>query len=109
MELGSVAHKYFLLNLRLPVNSTTNVGVGEIKDIQVVVSGRLCHLPSSVLLPVCCQDAMLNDPLTSGHPPEWRLHQSVAQHEDTERPWDLRGHAVVLVQNHPGGEAAGSP
>ncbi|XP_075878622.1 protein wntless homolog isoform X2 [Nelusetta ayraudi] len=36
MELGSVAHKYYLLNLRLPANSTTNVGVGEIKDVLVV-------------------------------------------------------------------------
>lgn len=38
MELGSVAHKYFLMNLRLPVNDTMNVGIGEIKDIHVVVS-----------------------------------------------------------------------
>lgn len=52
---------------------------------------------------------MFNDPLTSGHPPERRLHQSVAQHEDTERPRGLRGHAVVLAQNRPGGEAAGAP
>ncbi|XP_068564023.1 protein wntless homolog [Cebidichthys violaceus] len=36
MELGSVAHKYFLINLRLPVNDTVNVGIGEIKDIHVV-------------------------------------------------------------------------
>uniref|UniRef100_A0A3Q2VE44 Wnt ligand secretion mediator n=1 Tax=Haplochromis burtoni TaxID=8153 RepID=A0A3Q2VE44_HAPBU len=36
MELGSVAHKYFLMNLRLPVNDTMNVGIGEIKDIHVV-------------------------------------------------------------------------
>ncbi|XP_051233617.1 protein wntless homolog isoform X4 [Dicentrarchus labrax] len=36
MELGSVAHKYFLINLRLPVNDTVNVGIGEIKDIQIV-------------------------------------------------------------------------
>lgn len=40
LELGCVAHKYFLINLRLPVNDTTNVGVGEIKDVQVVVSPR---------------------------------------------------------------------
>nr|XP_040040977.1 protein wntless homolog isoform X3 [Gasterosteus aculeatus aculeatus] len=36
MELGSVAHKYFLFNLRLPVNDTVNVGIGEIKDIHIV-------------------------------------------------------------------------
>ncbi|XP_029285876.1 protein wntless homolog isoform X2 [Cottoperca gobio] len=36
MELGSVAHKYFLINLRLPVNDTVNVGIGEIKDIHIV-------------------------------------------------------------------------
>ncbi|KAM8875850.1 protein wntless homolog isoform 3-T3 [Spinachia spinachia] len=36
MELGSVAHKYFLFNLRLPVNDTVNVGIGEVKDIHVV-------------------------------------------------------------------------
>ncbi|XP_030289929.1 protein wntless homolog [Sparus aurata] len=36
MELGSVAHKYFLVNLRLPVNDTVNTGIGEIKDIQIV-------------------------------------------------------------------------
>uniref|UniRef100_A0A3Q3KUH1 Wnt ligand secretion mediator n=1 Tax=Labrus bergylta TaxID=56723 RepID=A0A3Q3KUH1_9LABR len=36
MELGSVAHKYFLINLRLPVNDTVNVGIGDIKDVHVV-------------------------------------------------------------------------
>nr|XP_046247772.1 protein wntless homolog [Scatophagus argus] len=36
MELGSVAHKYFLINLRLPVNDTVNAGIGEIKDIHIV-------------------------------------------------------------------------
>ncbi|XP_034438605.1 protein wntless homolog isoform X2 [Hippoglossus hippoglossus] len=36
MELGTVAHKYFLINLRLPVNDTMNVGIGEIKDIHMV-------------------------------------------------------------------------
>lgn len=40
MEIGSVAHKYYLLNIRLPVNEKKkiNVGIGEIKDIQLVVS-----------------------------------------------------------------------
>lgn len=40
MEVGSVAHKYYLLNIRLPVDERKkiNVGIGEIKDIQVVVS-----------------------------------------------------------------------
>lgn len=43
MEVGSVAHKYYLLNIRLPVNERKkiNVGIGEIKDIRLVVS---CHL-----------------------------------------------------------------
>ncbi|XP_069560040.1 protein wntless homolog [Brachyistius frenatus] len=36
VEMGSVAHKYFLINLRLPVNDTVNVGIGEIKDIHLV-------------------------------------------------------------------------
>ncbi|KAM7388741.1 hypothetical protein PAMP_024894 [Pampus punctatissimus] len=36
MELGSVAHKYFLINIRLPVNDTVNVGIGEIKDVHIV-------------------------------------------------------------------------
>ncbi|XP_029356283.1 protein wntless homolog [Echeneis naucrates] len=36
MELSTVAHKYFLINLRLPVNDTMNVGIGEIKDVHLV-------------------------------------------------------------------------
>uniref|UniRef100_A0A3P8T8Q1 Wnt ligand secretion mediator n=1 Tax=Amphiprion percula TaxID=161767 RepID=A0A3P8T8Q1_AMPPE len=38
MEVGSVAHKYYLLNIRLPVNDRkkVNVGIGEIKDIRLV-------------------------------------------------------------------------
>ncbi|XP_041805659.1 protein wntless homolog isoform X2 [Chelmon rostratus] len=38
MEVGSVAHKYYLLNIRLPVNERkkVNVGIGEIKDIRLV-------------------------------------------------------------------------
>ncbi|KAK2907450.1 hypothetical protein Q8A73_008523 [Channa argus] len=36
MELGSVAHKYFLINMRLPVNDTVNTGIGEIKDVHIV-------------------------------------------------------------------------
>nr|XP_033506726.1 protein wntless homolog isoform X3 [Epinephelus lanceolatus] len=38
MEVGSVAHKYYLLNIRLPVNEKKkiNVGIGEIKDIRFV-------------------------------------------------------------------------
>lgn len=43
MEVGSVAHKYYLLNIRLPVNERkkVNIGIGEIKDIRLVVSFRL--------------------------------------------------------------------
>ncbi|XP_070602234.1 protein wntless homolog isoform X1 [Erythrolamprus reginae] len=38
MEIGTVAHKYYLLNIRLPVNEKAgiNVGIGEIKDIRLV-------------------------------------------------------------------------
>lgn len=51
MEIGSVAHKYYLINIRLPVNDRKgiNVGIGEIKDIRLVVSALslLCHLGSA--------------------------------------------------------------
>nr|XP_060628638.1 protein wntless homolog [Anolis sagrei ordinatus] len=38
MEIGTVAHKYYLVNIRLPVNEKKgiNVGIGEIKDIRLV-------------------------------------------------------------------------
>ncbi|MEE6522718.1 hypothetical protein FKM82_021332, partial [Ascaphus truei] len=38
MELGSVAHKYYLLNIKLPVNERKkiNVGIGEIRDLRIV-------------------------------------------------------------------------
>uniref|UniRef100_A0A1A8PDG7 Wntless homolog n=1 Tax=Nothobranchius rachovii TaxID=451742 RepID=A0A1A8PDG7_9TELE len=38
MEVGSVAHKYYLLNIRLPVNERKkiNLGIGDIKDIHLV-------------------------------------------------------------------------
>ncbi|XP_019203846.1 protein wntless homolog isoform X2 [Oreochromis niloticus] len=38
MEVGSVAHKYYLLNIRLPVNERKkiNVGIAEIRDIRLV-------------------------------------------------------------------------
>ncbi|KAH0618515.1 hypothetical protein JD844_017795 [Phrynosoma platyrhinos] len=38
MEIGTVAHKYYLINIRLPVNEKKgiNVGIGEIKDIRLV-------------------------------------------------------------------------
>lgn len=46
MEIGSVAHKYYLINIRLPVNERKgiNVGIGEIKDIRLVVSVCLASL-----------------------------------------------------------------
>ncbi|XP_014746567.1 PREDICTED: protein wntless homolog [Sturnus vulgaris] len=51
MEIGSVAHKYYLINIRLPVNDRKgiNVGIGEIKDIRLVVSvlSLLCPHPLS--------------------------------------------------------------
>ncbi|KAG8437147.1 hypothetical protein GDO86_008010 [Hymenochirus boettgeri] len=38
MELGSVAHKFYLLNIKLPVDEPKkiNLGIGEIKDMNVV-------------------------------------------------------------------------
>ncbi|KAM5148332.1 protein wntless homolog isoform 1-T1 [Mantella aurantiaca] len=38
IELGSVAHKYYLLNIRLPINERKkiNVGIGEINDLRLV-------------------------------------------------------------------------
>ncbi|OCT84803.1 hypothetical protein XELAEV_18022960mg [Xenopus laevis] len=38
MELGSVSHKYYLFNIRLPVNERQkmNIGIGEIRDMHVV-------------------------------------------------------------------------
>uniref|UniRef100_A0A8C5QGJ5 Wnt ligand secretion mediator n=1 Tax=Leptobrachium leishanense TaxID=445787 RepID=A0A8C5QGJ5_9ANUR len=38
LELGSVAHKYYLLNIKLPVNDQKkiNLGIGEIKDLRLV-------------------------------------------------------------------------
>uniref|UniRef100_A0A3B5LBI6 Wnt ligand secretion mediator n=1 Tax=Xiphophorus couchianus TaxID=32473 RepID=A0A3B5LBI6_9TELE len=38
MEVGSVAHKYYLINIRLPVKDrkTVNNGIGEIRDIRLV-------------------------------------------------------------------------
>uniref|UniRef100_A0A087YHT3 Wnt ligand secretion mediator n=1 Tax=Poecilia formosa TaxID=48698 RepID=A0A087YHT3_POEFO len=38
MEVGSVAHKYYLINIRLPVNERkkVNIGIGEIRDIRLV-------------------------------------------------------------------------
>nr|XP_033772303.1 protein wntless homolog isoform X2 [Geotrypetes seraphini] len=37
IELGSVAHKYYLVNIRLPVNERkkVNIGIGEIKDLKL--------------------------------------------------------------------------
>ncbi|KAG2461879.1 WLS protein, partial [Polypterus senegalus] len=38
MEVGTVAHKYYLVNIRLPVNERKkiNIGIGEIQDISLV-------------------------------------------------------------------------
>lgn len=39
MELGSVAHKYYLLNIRLLLRKgKTNVGIGEVKEVLLIVS-----------------------------------------------------------------------
>lgn len=46
MEIGTVAHKFYLLNIRLPVNERKliNVGIGEIKDVRLVVSVHVSFL-----------------------------------------------------------------
>ncbi|XP_053325727.1 protein wntless homolog [Spea bombifrons] len=38
LELGSIAHKFYLLNIRLPVNERKkiNIGIGEIQDLHIV-------------------------------------------------------------------------
>ncbi|XP_069498034.1 protein wntless homolog [Ambystoma mexicanum] len=38
IELGSVAHKYYLVNIRVPVNERKkiNIGIGELKDVHIV-------------------------------------------------------------------------
>lgn len=50
MEVGSVAHKYYLLNIRLPVDERKkmNLGIGEIKDIRLVVS--TCSAPDGSII-----------------------------------------------------------
>jgi len=46
-----VAHKYYLLNIRLPVNERkkVNIGIGEIKDIRLVVSFQTVTLINTVI------------------------------------------------------------
>lgn len=44
---------------------------------------------------------------SSGHPPEWRLHQSVDQHEDCVQSLDISGYSLVLVQDSALGETSG--
>lgn len=38
IELGSVAHKYYLVNIRIPVNDKkkVNLGIGDLKDVRIV-------------------------------------------------------------------------
>lgn len=59
-----MAHKYYLINIRLPVNERKgiNVGIGEIKDIRFVVSVHLAsvcahRLPGEQLCPAMLQSA----------------------------------------------------
>lgn len=59
-----MAHKYYLINIRLPVNERKgiNVGIGEIKDIRLVVSrpllvaadggGRTCVWRAALIWPL---------------------------------------------------------
>lgn len=50
-----MAHKYYLINIRLPVNERKgiNVGIGEIKDIRLVVSVCLAAPPQRDCAPRC--------------------------------------------------------
>lgn len=70
MEIGSVAHKYYLINIRLPVNERKgiNVGIGEIKDIRLVVSVCLAAPPQRDCAPRCCHRPGHPQPLP-GSPP----------------------------------------
>lgn len=54
MEIGTVAHKFYLINIRLPVNERKliNVGIGEIKDVRLVVSVHVSFL-SLLWSPLC--------------------------------------------------------
>lgn len=79
MEVGSVAHKYYLLNLRLPVDERKkiNVGIGEIKDIQVVVSkAHKSFLNKIFLLP---RQPLLTDAL--------HVSQSIHQNGGFTKVW----------------------
>lgn len=39
MEIGTVSHKYYLVNVRLPViDHKVNWNIGDIKDVHLVVS-----------------------------------------------------------------------
>lgn len=44
MELGSVSHKYYLINVRLPVNEKKNINmkIGKLKNVRMVVMSLLC-------------------------------------------------------------------
>lgn len=55
MEVGSVAHKYYLINIRLPVKDrkTVNNGIGEIRDIRLVVSFPLLRFLDQIAVTVC--------------------------------------------------------
>ena len=83
MEIGSVAHKYYLLNIRLPVNEKKkiNVGIGEIKDIQLVVSestGSRQHVTlEHQLRMVVCEHVCWK--VTLSHP--WNLRVPTASPE----------------------------
>ncbi|TFK01019.1 ribonuclease-like [Platysternon megacephalum] len=51
MEIGTVAHLLYLINIRLPVNESqgVNVGIGEIKDVRLIVCVSFLSLAFSKL------------------------------------------------------------
>lgn len=109
MEVGSVAHKYYLLNIRLPVNERKkiNVGIGEIKDIQVVVSKpQSCantFLQKRIFLYGHWRSLFLPE-----HPSERRLHQSVVCHEDVPHAQHPHHHDLVLETDQPNEQTTGA-
>lgn len=60
MEVGTVSHKYYLVNIRLPVyeRKKVNVGIGEIKDIRLVVRIRHVYATYAIYVPISVPTAL---------------------------------------------------